>query len=42
MKEVLYNMCEYCKYLECDEFPCCICIIWSDGYLDYTQYEPII
>ena len=33
-------MCEDCKYSENDpeKRPCNSCIIWSDGYLNYTNY----
>jgi len=34
-------MCEDCKYCEYDtsDVPCNTCIIWVDGYLDYSNYE---
>lgn len=33
-------MCEDCKYCENDpdKKPCRYCVVWSDGYLTYTEY----
>lgn len=38
-------MCEDCKYLENEvnddrKNPCNTCILWVDGYKDFTNYVP--